>query len=33
LTNKELKELLDEKGIEYKTNHTKEELISLLGGE
>lgn len=33
LTNAELKELLDEKGIEYKANATKPELIALLGGE
>ncbi|MBW8350775.1 hypothetical protein K0H71_15165 [Bacillus sp. IITD106] len=33
LTNAELKELLDKKGIEYKANATKAELIALLGGE
>lgn len=32
LTNSELKTLLDEKRIEYKTNATKRELIELLGG-
>src|SRR5690625_2509169 len=32
-TNAELKELLDEKGIEYKSNDTKDELLALLGGE
>ena len=33
LTKDELKELLDEKGIEYKTNATKNELIKLLEQE
>lgn len=28
----ELKQMLDEKGIEYKSNATKQELIDLLGG-
>lgn len=32
-TNAELKGLLDERGIDYKTNATKDELIALLGGD
>lgn len=32
LTNKELKALLDEKGIEYDTKANKETLIKLLEG-
>src|SRR5690625_1923645 len=32
MTNGELKGVLDEKGIEYKNNSTKKELIDLLGG-
>lgn len=31
-TNAELKKMLDKKGIEYKSNATKPELIELLGG-
>jgi hypothetical protein len=31
LTNGKLKEILDEKGIEYKKNMTKGELIELIG--
>ena len=33
LTTKELKEKLDEKGIEYKSNETKKNLIELLEGD
>jgi len=33
LTNDELKKLLDEKKINYRSNATKEELLSLLGGD
>jgi hypothetical protein len=33
LTKNELKSLLDERGVEYQTNATKDELIQLLEGE
>lgn len=33
LTNAELKELLDQKDIEYKNNASKKDLIKLLGGD
>lgn len=32
MTNSKLKKLLDERGVEYKSNATKPELIDLLGG-
>lgn len=31
MTNNELKEILDEKGVDYKKNATKAELIELIG--
>lgn len=33
LTNDELKKMLDQKGIKYKSSATKKDLISLLGGD